>query len=154
IRVFSDFQCPFCANFAANAMPIVESDLLVRGDVRFELHHFPLRGIHPNANVAAEASECVAAEAGEAAFWTYHDALFAQRERWAALTDPVETFVTMAQELSLPSENLGTCLRSGDYTDVVESAYRAAAEGLLLTGTPTVFLNGLKVGDYGQLENY
>lgn len=154
VRVFSDFQCPFCANFAGNVLPTLREELLVRDDVRLELHHFPLRGIHPNANVAAEASECVAAEGGEDAFWTFHDALFEQRQRWADVADPVETFVVMAKELGLPSEDLATCLRSGVYSDVVDAAYRAAAEGLLLTGTPTVFLNGLKVGDYGSVENY
>jgi len=154
IRVFSDFQCPFCANFAANIMPLVAGELLSRDDVRFELHHFPLRGIHPNANVAAEASECVAAEAGEAGFWSFHDALFAQQDRWANLPDPVATFAAIAEELSLPHENLATCLRSGEFSELVEGAYRAASEGLLLTGTPTVFLNGLKVGDYGAVENY
>lgn len=154
VRVFSDFQCPFCASFASNVLPKLLEDLLTREDVRFELHHFPLRGIHPNANVAAEASECVAAEGGEEAFWAYHDALFEQRERWASEPDPVETFVTIAQELSLASDNLSTCLRSGEFSELVEAAYRAAAEGLLLTGTPTVFLNGLKVGDYSELENY
>jgi len=60
----------------------------------------------------------------------------------------------MAEELSLPNDNLATCLRSGEFTDLVEGAYRAASEGLLLTGTPTVFLNGLKVGDYGAVDNY
>lgn len=154
VRVFSDFQCPFCASFASDVMPLLRESLLTRDDVRFELHHFPLRGIHPNANVAAEASECVAAEGGEDAFWEFHDALYEQRERWASVPDPVETFVAIAAEASLPSENLGTCLRSGEFSALVEDAYRSAAEGLLLTGTPTVFLNGLKVGDYGQLENY
>lgn len=153
IRVFSDFQCPFCANFVAQAMPIVD-ELLERDDVRFELHHFPLRSIHPNANVAAEASECVAVEGGEEAFWTFHDALFEQQQRWAGLVDPVDTFATMAEELQLPHESLNSCLRSGEFSDDIEVAYRAAAEQLMLTGTPTVFLNGLKVGDYDELENY
>lgn len=154
VRVFSDFQCPFCANFVTNAMPLIERELLPRDDVRFELHHFPLRSIHPNANVAAEAAECVAAEAGEESFWVFHDELFAQQQRWANLTDPVDTFVAIAEELDLPRERLSTCLRSGEYSDVVETAYRAAAEGLMLTGTPSVFLNGLKVGDYVDLETY
>lgn len=154
IRVFSDFQCPFCAGFVNNAMPLIESELLTRDDVRFELHHFPLRSIHPNANVAAEAAECVAAEGGEDAFWAFHDELFAQSQRWADQADPVETFLAIAQELDLPSESLSTCLRSGEFSDEVEAAYRAATEGLLLTGTPTVFLNGLKVGDYVDLETY
>lgn len=154
IRVFSDFQCPFCANYVAGVMHKLRETLLLREDVRFELHHFPLRSIHPNANVAAEAAECVADESGEAAFWTFHDALFAQQSRWASLIDPVDAFAALAAEQGIASEDLGPCLRSGRFGDVVEAAYRAASQGLLLTGTPTVFLNGLKVGDYSEVDTY
>lgn len=154
VRIFSDFQCPFCAGFVTGVMTELEDELLPRGDVRIELHHFPLRSIHPNANVAAEASECVADENGEDAFWAFHDALFAQQARWAALGDPVDTFVALADELGLDTTELGMCLRGGAFGALVDRAYRAASQGLLLTGTPTVFLNGLKVGDYSELETY
>ncbi|HLU81768.1 MAG TPA: thioredoxin domain-containing protein [Trueperaceae bacterium] len=154
IRVFSDFQCPFCANYVAAVMPLLEETVLQRDDVRFELHHFPLRSIHPNANVAAEAAECVAQENGPSSFWTYHDALFAQQARWSGLIDPVDTLVALAADLGLATADMGTCLRTGRFGDVVESAYVAASQGLLLTGTPTVFLNGLKVGDYSEVDTY
>lgn len=153
IRVFSDFQCPFCANFVAQAMPIVD-ELLERDDVRFELHHFPLRSIHPNANVAAEASECVAVEGGEEAFWTFHDALFANQERWAGQSDPVNMFVTIATEAGVPAADLGLCVRSGRFNDMVEASYQNAVQDLRLTGTPSVFLGGLKVGDYASMDEY
>jgi len=154
IRVFSDFQCPFCATFVTAVMPELNRTLLLRDDVRFELHHFPLRSIHPNATVAAEAAECVADENGEASFWTYHDALFDQQSRWSGLSDPVDTLVALAAEQGLATEELGACLRTGRFSGVVDSAYDAAAQGLLLTGTPTVFLNGLKVGDYSEIDTY
>jgi len=154
IRVFSDFQCPFCAGFATTAMPRLEETLLQRDDVRLELHHFPLRSIHPNANVAAEATECVVDENGEDAFWPFHDALFAAQAQWASLIDPVDTLVALAADQGLSTAELGACLRTGKFGDVVESAYQAASQGLLLTGTPTVFLNGLKVGDYSEPESY
>lgn len=161
IREFTDLQCPFCARFVEEGMPIVH-ELLERGDVRFEVYHFPLKSIHPNATAAAEAAECVASEAaelggreaGEAAFWTYHDALFASMGRWAQLGDPVNMFVTIATEAGVPSEGLGLCVRSGRFTAMVDASYENAVQNLRLTGTPTVFLNGLKVGDYSSLEEY
>ena len=56
IREFSDFQCPYCARFVEGAFPGIKDELLARGDVRFEFHHFPLVSIHPNAQPAAEAT--------------------------------------------------------------------------------------------------
>ncbi|MFO7544684.1 MAG: DsbA family protein [Trueperaceae bacterium] len=154
VREFSDFQCPFCARYALEILPYVRDALLARGDVRFELHHYPLKSIHPNAVVAAEASECVAEEGGEDAFWSFHDALFEQQAEWSQVPDPVDTFVAMASELELPTTALATCLRTGRHGDLVETAYQVASRELMLTGTPTVFVNGLKLGDYGDVDTY
>ncbi len=161
VREFTDFQCPFCGVFAAEGLPLIESELLPRGDVRFELHHFPLRSIHPNAVVAAEASECVALEAAEAdpqagedAFWAFQHALFEQQPAWSDLPDPVDAFVVMAAELDLPNAELAACVRSGRVSDAIEEAFVAASQELRITGTPTVFLNGFKVNDYRDLESY
>ncbi len=161
VREFTDLQCPFCARFLEEGMPVV-MELLERGDVRFELYHFPLRSIHPNATAAAEATECVAAEAaaldgaeaGEQAFWTFHDALFANQERWAGQSDPVNMFVTIATEAGVPAADLGLCVRSGRFNDMVEASYQNAVQDLRLTGTPSVFLGGLKVGDYASMDEY
>src|SRR5690606_14443343 len=87
-------------------------------------------------------------------FWPFHDALFAAQAQWASLIDPVDTLVALAADQGLSTAELGACLRTGKFGDVVESAYQAASQGLLLTGTPTVFLNGLKVGDYSEPESY
>ncbi|HEX7040619.1 MAG TPA: thioredoxin domain-containing protein [Trueperaceae bacterium] len=161
VREFTDLQCPFCANFAAQGMPLI-ARLLERGDVRFELHHLPLKSVHPNATVAAEAAECVAAEAGAAggdqagedAFWTFADALFAQQSRWAELPDPLEQFVAIAAEAGLAVEELPTCVRTGRFSDLVEESYRVAVQDLGITGTPTIFVDGLRVGDYLDPESY
>ena len=161
IREFTDMQCPFCARFVEQGMPIVH-ELLERGDVRFEVYHFPLKTIHPNATAAAEATECVAFEAaqlggyqaGEDAFWTFHDALFANMSRWAQQADPVNMFVTIAAEVGVPSEGLGLCVRSGRFTEMVDASYENGINNLRITGTPTIFLNGLKVSDYTSIEEY
>ncbi|MBI4090954.1 MAG: thioredoxin domain-containing protein, partial [Candidatus Komeilibacteria bacterium] len=67
---YSDFECPFCARFR----PTVTQALAeYQGKVRLVYRHFPLRSIHPQAQKAAEASEC-ASEQGK--FWEMHDKLF------------------------------------------------------------------------------
>lgn len=158
IREFSDFQCPFCANFHRGVLPQIEAAIATGegrwGQVRFEFHHFPLQSIHANALLAAEASECVAAGNGADAFWPYHDALFEFQAAWQGLGDPAPYFVRLAQEQGLASEGLSACLGERTFLPTVERAYRAAAADLRLTGTPTVFVNGFKVRDYLTLEAY
>lgn len=154
VREFSDFQCPYCANFAREALPPLKERLLARGDVRFEFHHFPLRSIHPNAFPAAEAAECVTAANDPDAFWTFHDALFERQRAWAGMAEPTAYFVRLAGELGLATDGVATCLEDRRFVDDVTEAYRAAAGGLRLTGTPTVFLNGYRVKAFLDPEAY
>lgn len=154
IREFSDFQCPFCAKFATEAFPTIKEELLSRGDVRFEYHHFPLSSIHANALAAAEAAECVTAANSADAFWTYHDALFERQQAWAGLSDPANYFVRLAQDVGLNSEGVETCLENRTFAEEITQTYKTAGGTLGLSGTPTVFVNGFKVGDYTRLSSY
>ncbi len=153
IREFSDFQCPFCARFAFGPLEDIKADLLSRGDVRFEFHHFPLISIHANAVPAAEAAECVVAQNSPDDFWAYHDALFGQLTRWQGMAEPQAFFVELAVNIGLEADDMMRCLAEGDHTLTVMDAYEAAAN-LRLTGTPTVFVNGFRVMDFGNMQNY
>ena len=154
VREFSDFQCPFCANYARETLPFVKDTLLARGDVRFEYHHFPLQSIHANAAPAAEAAECVAAANAPDAFWAYHDALFARQQAWAQLGEPNAYFVRLAEDLGLSTEGVQACLDDREHADEVAAAYEAAAGDLRLTGTPTVFVNGFRLQRFLEPDAY
>src|SRR2546429_5709020 len=67
---FSDFQCPFCKKVQRTLKNLLEK---YQGQVSLGYRDFPLRGLHSQAELAAEASRC-AAEQGK--FWEYHDLLF------------------------------------------------------------------------------
>jgi len=66
---FSDFECPFCER----VYPTIKALQEKYGDkISLEYRQYPL-SFHPNAQKAAEASEC-AGEQGK--FWEMHDAMF------------------------------------------------------------------------------
>lgn len=77
---YSDFQCPFCSR----ALPTVNQIMSqYQGKVQLAYKHYPLKEIHPNAQKAAEASEC-AREQNK--FWEYHDLLFQNQQAWSPLS--------------------------------------------------------------------
>ena len=153
IREFSDFQCPFCAQYATQVLPGLKETLLARGDVRFEYHHFPLSSLHANAVPAAEAAECVTAANDPDAFWTYHDALFERQRAWEGLGDPAPYFVRLAEDVGLETDGLEACIENRTYADEVEAAYQAAVS-LGLRGTPSVFVNGFRVENFSDPASY
>jgi len=73
VVVYGDYECPFCA--------ALEPQLGAR-PLRVAFRHFPVRGSHPRAFAAACAAEAAALQG---AFWSMHDALFADQGR---LEDP------------------------------------------------------------------
>ena len=67
---YGDFECPNCAQ----AYPAVKILRKHFGEyVRFVFRHFPLREVHPHAELAAEAAEAAGAQHK---FWRMHGLLF------------------------------------------------------------------------------
>lgn len=128
---YSDFECPYCLNHKATVDKIVQN---YGGDVRVIFRHYPL-SFHPNAQKAAEASEC-AAEQGK--FWEMHDKIFAANE---AGTMSVDKWKAEAKSLGLNTKKFNECLDSGKYADEI-SAEEQAGLAAGVEGTPATFVNG------------
>lgn len=130
---YSEFQCPFCGQFARNALPTLRKDYIETGKVRWIFRHFPLRSIHTHAQAAAEASEC-AADQGK--FWEYHDLLF-QHQSDLTKAD----LKSYAGQLGLDQETFDACLDSGAKAARVQiDVDSGQASGI--PGTPTFLING------------
>ena len=46
---FSDFQCPFCARFHIQTLPLILEEYIEQGKVKLVFRDFPIQSIHPNA---------------------------------------------------------------------------------------------------------
>ncbi|AZI43351.1 hypothetical protein EHF33_11850 [Deinococcus psychrotolerans] len=153
LRLFSDFQCPFCQQFEQQAWPALQTELqkTYGNTLRFEFHQFPLEQIHPNARAAAEASECAAAQ-GQ--FWAYKDALFDTPNWtvWTKAANPNPNFIALATQLAggkaktFSGDTFKTCLANrGGKANVDAGLQEALAAGV--NATPTLFVNGYKVSN-------
>ncbi len=70
---YGDYECPSCLQ-AQSALKVLMPHFA--GRIRFAFRHFPLREVHPNAELAAEAAEAAAAQGK---FWPMHELLFANQ---------------------------------------------------------------------------
>ena len=97
-------------------------------DLRYVFRHLPLADVHPNAQMAAEASEAAAAQGG---FWEMHDALFDHQD---ALAPPA--LRRYALELGLDVERFWDDVRTREHAPRVAEDVRSADESGV-AGTPT-----------------
>jgi protein-disulfide isomerase len=130
--MYSDFQCPYCLSHKGTIDQIIKN----YGDkVRLVFRQFPLTSIHPEAEKAAEASEC-ASEQGK--FWEMYDKIFADNQ---AGTMSVAKWKEEAKNLKLNTTKFNDCLDSGKYASKV-SQEAAGGEAAGVQGTPATFVNG------------
>lgn len=125
---YGDLQCPYCGL----AEPVVR-ELLRDQDLRYVWRHLPLTDVHPQAQVAAEATEA-AAEQGR--FWEMHDRLITHQDRLR----PAD-LLEHARELGLDLEQFKDDLKSHRHAARVARDV-ASADQSGVAGTPTFFING------------
>jgi protein-disulfide isomerase len=130
IVLFSDFQCPFCAQLAAPIRALQTSMPDAPVTIRFK--HFPL-GIHPSAPLAHQAA---LAAAEQHKFWEMHDLLFANRSRVQR-----EDVIGYARQLGLDLPRFQQDLDSDRVKQAI-AADKDEGARQRVEGTPTFFVNG------------
>ncbi|HPF94928.1 MAG TPA: DsbA family protein [bacterium] len=143
---YADFECPFCSRH----LPSLDSALAdFPEDVRLVYRHYPLSAIHPEAQKAAEASECAAKLGGNDKFWAMHDMLFAKQQ-----TLGTQTYLDSAKAIGVDEAKFKACLDSGEMAARVNAdASEGANAGV--EGTPATFVNGQLISGavpYAQLK--
>lgn len=129
---FTDFQCPSCALMH----PVIEEALKTYGNrVRLVVRDFPL-SMHAQARKAAEAADAANAQGK---FFEYIPMLFKNQ---SALD--VASLKRYASDLGLDRARFDAALDSGQYaTEVSHDVADGEAYGV--DGTPTIFINGVRL---------
>jgi len=141
---FSDFQCPFCARFNIQTLPLLMEEYIDTGKVKLVFRDFPITSIHPNALPAALAAEC-ANEQDK--FKGMHDIIFENQNVWNKLetNQAVSVFSQYATELNLDQEKFDSCLLSAKYVDEIRNDLDDGRE-YGVSGTPGFFIGNDQVG--------
>jgi len=138
---FGDFECPDCRMEA----PILRHNLTEAfgGKVRVVFKNFPLESVHPWARAAAIVGRCVYHQ-DQSAFWKFYDWIYDNQEKITGDNLSAKVLEWAAQN-GVDATQLGRCIDSKATEPEVD---RSIAEGraLGIQGTPTLFINGRKIG--------
>ena len=91
---YGDLECPYCGQ----AEPVIRELLAEVGNLRYVWRHLPLNDVHPQAQLAAEATEAAALQGR---FWDMHDRLIAHQDELK-----VRQIVAHAEALGLDMERV------------------------------------------------
>jgi len=138
---FSDYECPFCAQFFTDTLPRIEQEFISTGKVRYVRRDFPLVSIHQNALKAAEAANCAGKQEK---YWEMQGRLFANQNQLGRSELPGH-----AKAIGLDMGLFEQCFNGGQDAEIrrdVEEGLKAGVQG-----TPTIFL-GVRDGDSQSIK--
>ncbi len=131
---FADFRCGFCVRHFMRTLPVLVTEYVDTGKVRYVFRNFAFLGVE--SRWAAEASEC-AHEQGR--FWEYHDQLFQTVSQGSQLLR--STLKELGAALGLDRARFEVCLEQNRYKAEVDDDI-AAGRAAGVTGTPSFVING------------
>ena len=143
VTEYTDFQCPYCSMAYTEFEKLLE---MYPNDVRLVYRSLPLVGIHPNAQVAAQAAEAAGLQGK---FWEMYAALFTNQGTWSGLTG--EEFLAW---LSTEAETLGLDVAQFSKDTLSEELQKKIqaeidyANSIDLRSTPTVLINGRPIQNW------
>jgi protein-disulfide isomerase len=140
---FGDLQCPACKA----AQPAIEGLAASATSARFVFQNFPLE-MHNWAAKGAAYADCVG-RASNDAFWKFVAKTYdTQTDITAENAD--EKLTALADGVGLKGTEIAACAATPETKAHVEASL-ALGRSLEVTGTPTIFINGRKIGNIGQV---
>ncbi len=129
---YGDYECPSCGDLYL-ILRDLQKELASR--LRVVFRHYPLSGVHPHAEQAAEAAEAAGAQGK---FWEMHTMLF---DRQQALD--TKDLIRYAGELGLDVWRFRREVKNKTYRERVRADFVAGVQNGVY-GTPGLFLNGVR----------
>lgn len=137
---FSDFGCPYCAQFTRQSYPAIEREYIRTGKVFFKYVPF-IVGMFPHSGEATRAAEC-AGEQGR--FWPMADNVYDAQGDWKRSSDPRASLMRAATAAAADTTKLASCY-ADRHTDARTRRATDIADRLGVRVTPSFVVDGRPV---------
>ncbi|MGP0020959.1 MAG: thioredoxin domain-containing protein [Candidatus Sulfotelmatobacter sp.] len=136
---FGDLQCPACKA----AQPTIEALVAAEPTARFVFQNFPLAEMHNWATKGAAYADCVGLASNDA-FWKFVAKTYeTQADITAATAD--EKLTALADGAGVKGADIAACAAKPETKAHVDASL-ALGKSVDVTGTPTLYINGRKIG--------
>lgn len=136
---FSDLQCPHCKD----AQPVIDKLLAEEPNAKFVFQNYPLP-MHNWAAKAAYYADCVGRSSNDA-FWKFVQGTFDQQVNLTE-SNADEKLTAIADAAGVKGADVAVCAAKPDTKSRVDKSV-ALGTAVGVTGTPTVYVNGRRIGN-------
>jgi len=140
---FGDLQCPACKR----AQPTIEKLMNDEPNAKLIFQQFPITQLHRWAETASKYALCVDKQS-RPAFWKFVDTVYANQDAMQQMTvDQVEPKLKQyAADSGVDADKVQQCTTDPAIAAEIFKSEELGKE-VDVTGTPTLFLNGRKIGN-------
>ncbi len=142
---YASLSCPACEYFHANIYPVIKTEYIDTGKVKFIFRDFP-------TNSAGLAAAMIARCAGPERHEGMVDIFFDTQKQWGRSENPLQALGMVARMAGLGPGDVDQCVRNSSLMNAIQDKARKANEEMGVKATPTLFVNGEMVEHAMELE--
>lgn len=128
---FTDYLCPFCKRHAKSTIPLLKTQFIDTGKLKYVLREYPIAKLHPKSYKLSMAALC-AGDQGQ--YWTMHDAFFNAKSK----PNP-DNLGLLIKKLKLDKKKFNTCLSTKKFNKQIDKDL-ADGSRLGVSGTPAFII--------------
>ena len=140
---YASLTCSHCGAFHTEVMPALKKEFLETGRAKLVFRNF-IRG--PYDLAGATFARC---EDDMEKVKKWHDLFFVRQHDWYKQgVDPVQELALLARKSGVSRAKFDRCAVNKDVQKYLRAMGEEATSKLNITGTPTIFVNGMKLPGY------
>jgi protein-disulfide isomerase len=144
---FGDLQCPACKR----AQPTIEKLMMDEPNAKLVFQQFPLTQVHKWAETASKYALCVNKQ-NKDAFWKFVNTVYQNQDEMQPMSvEQVQPKLKQyAADAGVNADQVEQCTNDPAVSAEIFKSEELGKE-VDVTGTPTLFLNGRKIGNVGGI---
>jgi protein-disulfide isomerase len=141
---YASATCPHCAEFHEKVLPLIKTEYIDTGKVRFIFREFPLDDLAMGAFMLAR---CLPDDK----YFPTIDMMFRRQETWMKSANPADELFKIMQLSGMDQPAFEACLKRRDLSNAIFESSKKASEDFEIKGTPAIFVNGQMIDGHKEM---
>ena len=141
---YASATCPHCAEFHEKVLPLIKTEYIDTGKVRFIFREFPLDKLAMGAFMLAR---CVPDDK----YFPTIDLMFRSQDTWMKSPNPADELFKIMQLSGMDQPAFEACLKRADLSKAIFDSSKKAAKDFEIKGTPAIFVNGQMIDGHKEM---